>query len=119
MSLLMKATTAIATVGMVDLCGFTGFTRRVGDRQALNTAIALYEWVEECLQGRATVVKTLGDGMLLTSLDAGGIEDSFHRMLSGWDGPLKLRAAARRGPVLLHEGDVFGDVVNTVAHELG
>lgn len=115
----MEPTVATATVGMVDLCGFTGFTRTAGDPLALNTALALYEWVEACLRGRTRVVKTLGDGLLRTSLDAGDMEDSLDRVLSGWKGPLKLRAAARRGRVLLHDGDIFGDVVNTVAHELG
>jgi class 3 adenylate cyclase len=107
-----------ATVGMLDLSGFTAFTRAEGDRAALNAALHLYESANMHLSEGVRVVKRLGDGLLLSAEREGVLEESIARLQRCWDGQLPLRACALRGKVIHHEEDVFGDLVNTVAHEV-
>lgn len=106
------------TVGMLDLRGFTAFTRAEGDRAALHAALHLYGFTNLHLSEGVRVVKTLGDGLLLCAEREGLLEDCIERLRTSWSGPLELKACALRGDVIHHDGDIFGDLVNTVAHSI-
>jgi adenylate cyclase len=109
-----------AAVGFVDLCGFTGFTDRQGDAAALQLALSLYADLDRNLEGSTRVVKRIGDGALLVADRTCDLTATLARTVSGWNGAnaIPLRATTAQGPLLQHEGDVFGALVNRAAHLL-
>lgn len=109
-----------AAIGFVDLCGFTRFTDREGDAAALQLALGLYADLERNLEGSTRVVKRMGDGALLVADHAGELDATLRRTLSGWNraNAIALRATTGTGPVVEHEGDVYGALLNRAAHLL-
>ena len=109
-----------AALGFVDLCGFTGFTDREGDAAALNLALNLYADLDRNLEGSTRVVKRIGDGALLVADRTSDLDATLTRTVSGWNraNAIPLRATSAQGPIVEHEGDVFGALVNRAAHLL-
>ena len=107
-------------VGFLDLCGFTGYTDREGDAAALRLALRLYDDLDRNLEGSTRVVKRIGDGALLVADCMRDLDATLTRTVSGWNraNAIPLRATTGQGPVLEHEGDVFGALVNRAAHLL-
>ena len=54
----------------VDLTGFTRFTEEEGDDEALDLVERFVETVEATLPADATIVKTIGDEVMIVSSDA-------------------------------------------------
>ena len=54
----------------VDLTGFTRFTEEEGDEEALDLVERFIETVEATLPADATIVKTIGDEVMIVSLGA-------------------------------------------------
>lgn len=111
----------VMTVGFLDLCDFTAFTRTRGDAIGARAAQRLHDCVRQSLTPAVRLVKTLGDGVLLVAHDARELARTNRSVFAGWedvDAP-PLRAVAHHGPIVWGEGgDIYGDVVNTAAHLL-
>ena len=80
----------------VDLTGFTRFTEEEGDEEALDLVERFIETVEATLPADATIVKTIGDEVMIVSPDP--------RMLTEWavwvpDAVRRAAAAAGRDPL--------------------
>ena len=80
----------------VDLTGFTRFTEEEGDEEALDLVERFIETVEATLPADATIVKTIGDEVMVVSSDP--------RMLTEWavgvpDDVRRAAAAAGRDPL--------------------
>lgn len=115
------------TVCFADLCRSTALFETFGDE----TARQIVESVLSGLTGAAraregSVVKTLGDGILLlfdSPLPASRAALQFPRRAKEAKLPseleeapeLRVRTGLCHGPVLLEEGDAHGDAVNTAA----
>jgi adenylate cyclase len=99
-----------------DLEGFTAYTAANGDEAASRLLAEHHRRVEPVVRGRGgRIVKRLGDGLLLTFPTAeaavlGGLE-----LTSTSPPPLRLRAGAHLGDVMITRGDVLGHVVNVAA----
>lgn len=109
---------AEVTVLFVDLVRFTSLTSVHGDQAAADAATTLYEITRNALDGDARLVKTLGDGVLLTtSSPANGLRcaatiiERLHEHTTGLD----ARCGADHGTVINQSGDVFGASVNLAA----
>ncbi|MFN8233213.1 MAG: adenylate cyclase regulatory domain-containing protein [Actinomycetota bacterium] len=105
-------------VSFVDLSGYTRLTEERGDRVAAELAAAFSRIVQRCVhERRGTVVKWLGDGVMLF----------FERPDDGVSGALELverlpaaglppaHVGIDAGPVIVQDGDYFGSTVNVSA----
>ncbi len=106
------------TVVFIDLVRFTSLTDIHGDLAGADAAGALVAAVDESLIDGARLVKTLGDGVLLTTTDpkvaleiAAAVVEGLHDLDNGID----ARVGAHHGPVVERDGDVFGSTVNLAA----
>ncbi len=59
------------TLCFIDLTGFTRYTEEEGDLEALDVVENFVETVEATLPREATIVKTIGDEVMVVSPDAG------------------------------------------------
>jgi adenylate cyclase len=106
------------TVFFCDIVDSTHLYERLGDKLALDEirrSLQLIRREVEPLGGK--VVKTLGDGMLMTfevPADALAAAQAITTMLFTRSS-LEVRMGVHFGPVMMHPGDVFGDAVNIAA----
>src|SRR3954447_9672555 len=107
------------TFAFLDLCGFTPFTDEHGDQQA----VAVLGHLRAVLRGEAEnggvrVTKWLGDGAMLSGVDAAGLIGCAARVrdVLQTDGQLALRGGVCEGKVIMFEGDDYiGAAVNVAA----
>ena len=106
------------TVLFVDLVRFTSLTSVHGDQAAADAATTLYEITQDALDENGRLVKTLGDGVLVTtSSPASGLRcaakiiEQLHEHTTGLD----ARCGADHGTVINQSGDIFGASVNLAA----
>jgi adenylate cyclase len=105
-------------VAFVDLCGFTALTAGTGDAGAATVAARFEdEVVERARDHGGRVVKLLGDGAMLHFATPSG---AVHASLELVDrlprsGLPRCRVGAHRGPVVSHNGDLYGSTVNIAA----
>jgi adenylate cyclase len=105
-------------VVFVDLCGFTALTAGAGDRDAAAVAARFEDEVVECSRGHGgRVVKLLGDGaMLHFETPTGALRASVEIVRDVPSRGLpRCRVGAHRGPVVSHNGDLYGSTVNIAA----
>jgi class 3 adenylate cyclase len=111
-----QAPSAQLVVMFTDLEGFTSFTANNGDEAASHLLADHHRRVAPIVRGRGgRIVKRLGDGLLLTfptaeSAVLGGLD-----LGSSSPPPLRLRAGAHLGEVMVSSDDVLGHVVNVAA----
>jgi adenylate cyclase len=107
------------TFCFLDLCGFTSFTDEHGDQQA----VAVLGHLRAVLRAEAEnhgvrVTKWLGDGAMLSGVDAGPVircAAAVRDVLQS-DGRLALRGGICEGKVIMFEGDDYiGAAVNVAA----
>jgi adenylate cyclase len=102
-------------VGFADLVGYTSRSRGMGGRE-LGTMVEDFESTasEVIARHRGRVVKTVGDGVLFTCLDAVDAVEIGLRLPEVWDSEERppLRVGAAYGAVLFRLGDVYSPVVN-------
>ena len=108
------------TVVMIDLVGFVAFTAEHGDDAARLAAGQLHDAaLVELARRRGRIVKQLGDGILVTlppRSDTAEAVAAIARRCHRPDGTRwSVRAAARSGQPIEHDGDLFGTDVNIVA----
>jgi adenylate cyclase len=103
----------------LDLCGFTSYAVDRGDAEAVDVLVHLRSAVRtEAEHTGVRVTKWLGDGAMLSGLDAESVISccATVRELVDADGRLPLRAGVSLGSVIMFEGDDYvGTAVNTAA----
>jgi adenylate cyclase len=111
-----RDTTSPATVVFTDLEGFTSYTARFGDEAALALLADHYRVMAPIVRkwgGR--VVKHLGDGLMLAFPSAGGGVHAALELVPTSPDPLRMRAGAHTGDVVVTSHDLVGNVVNIAA----
>jgi adenylate cyclase len=102
-------------VAFADLVGFTSLGDTLGPDQASAVAVRLEQLAGEALRPPATLIKTIGDEVMLASPDAGALAESVMSLLSATEqaGDLPaLRAGAAAGPAVSRAADWYGAPVN-------
>ena len=99
-----------------DLEGFTSYTAAHGDEAASALLASHHRGVAPIVRGRGgQIVKRLGDGLLLTFRTAESAVLTGLDLTAGAPPPLRLRAGAHVGDVMVSRDDVLGHVVNIAA----
>lgn len=110
-------------VGFVDLVGYTGLSRRLEPAELEPLVDAFDDIVASTASRHSTrVVKTLGDGVLLTAAAADDLAQVLLSVLasvSSHDRLPEARAGLASGPVLQRHGDVYGETVNIASRITG
>jgi len=108
-------------VGFADLVGFTKMANQVKERELSDLIEVFTEAAADVVAEQAgRVVKMIGDEVMFASSDPVAATETALRLVAevgDHHGLPPLRAGVAAGPVLLHQGDVFGRPVN-LAHRL-
>ena len=96
----------------VDLTGFTRFTEEEGDEQALDLVERFVETVEATLPADATIVKTIGDEVMIVAPDPRPLTEWAVGFLTMFDERPRPRVAIHCGGAVYRDGDYFGSDVN-------
>lgn len=117
-----------STVGIafVDIAGFTNFTERVGDEEAIKVLAVLNKIVDGCVtEAKGELVKGLGDGYLLAFPSASqavrgsmNLSEAAQRAKEAGNLPVHLRIAVHAGEPLIEQDDLLGHDVNLTARML-
>ncbi|MEY2475585.1 MAG: adenylate cyclase [Actinomycetota bacterium] len=111
-----QGTATCLTVVFTDLEGFTRFTAEKGDDEASKLLTRHHRTVGPVVRSRGgRVVKRLGDGLLLTFPEPEAAVLACVEMVAAQPAPLRLRAGAHRGDVVVTRDDVIGHTVNVAA----
>lgn len=106
-------------VGFVDVVGFTALSARI-DPTGLGDVLGVFEDLVSRIVDRyehVMLVKFLGDAAMLVAQDPADLAHALHAIATD-DGPvddLPRSAGMSAGPILIREGDYFGDPVNVAA----
>ena len=101
-----------------DLSGYTALTEASGDEIAADVAMAFAELVNEvAIRHRGSVVKLLGDGVLLHFPDPGdAVRASLDLVVEApAQGLPPTHIGVNAGPMLYDQGDYFGRTVNVAS----
>src|SRR6187549_2733915 len=101
----------------IDLTGFTRYTEEEGDLEALDVMENFVETVEATLPPEATVVKTIGDEVMVVSPDAGSLTEWAADILGRFPQRPRPRVGIHCGDAVYRDGDYFGTHVN-LAHRV-
>jgi adenylate cyclase len=105
------------TLCFIDLAGFTRFTEEEGDEEALDLVERFVDTVEATLPAGATLVKTVGDEVMVVSRDPTSLVEWTVGFLSLFQERPQPRAGIHHGRAVYREGDYFGTDVN-LAHRV-
>jgi len=105
------------TLCFIDLTGFTRFTEEEGDIEALDLVEDFVETVETTLPREATIVKTIGDEVMVVSPDAASLTAWAVGFLAGFARRPQPRVGIHFGEAVYRDGDYFGSQVN-LAHRI-
>jgi adenylate cyclase len=105
------------TICFIDLTGFTRFTEEEGDIEALDVVENFVETVEETMPREATIVKTIGDEVMVVSPDAAALTEWAVAFLARFDRRPQPRVGIHSGDAVYRDGDYFGSQVN-LAHRI-
>jgi adenylate cyclase len=112
---------ALARVAMtfcfVDLTGFTRYTEEEGDEEALDLIERFVDTVEATLPAEATIVKTIGDEVMIVSPEAATLTEWAVGFLRLFQERPQPRVGLHRGAAVFRDGDYFGGDVN-LAHRV-
>jgi adenylate cyclase len=101
----------------VDLTGFTRYTEEEGDEEALDLVERFVETVEDTLPAEATIVKTIGDEVMIVSRDPATLTEWAVGFLGLFGDRPQPRVGLHYGAAVYREGDYFGREVN-LAHRV-
>lgn len=111
------------TFCFVDLTGFTRYTEEEGDEEAFDLVERFVETVEATLPAEATIVKTIGDEVMIVSPDPVSLTEWASGFLGLFQERPQPRVGIHYGDAVYREGDYFGGDVNlshrVVARALG
>lgn len=109
----------VRTFAFLDLCGFTAYTEERGDGAAVAVLARLRAVLRAEAEGHGVrVTKWLGDGAMLSGIDAAAVMACSAAVGDdiGAEGPLALRGGIAEGKVIMFEGDDYiGASVNLAA----
>ena len=101
----------------VDLTGFTRYTQEEGDEEALDLVERFVDTVEATLPSEATIVKTIGDEVMVVSPDAAPLTEWAVGFLQLFQERPQPRVGIHYGAAVFRDGDYFGGDVN-LAHRV-
>ncbi len=101
----------------IDLTGFTRYTEEEGDLEALDVVENFIAAVESTLPPEATVVKTIGDEVMIVSPDPGSLTEWAVGLLERLPERPRPRVGVHYGDAVYRDGDYFGTHVN-LAHRV-
>lgn len=96
----------------VDLTGFTRYTEEEGDETALDLVERFVETVEATLPSEATIVKTIGDEVMVVSPDPGMLTEWATGFTAMFPARPRPRTGIHHGVAVYRDGDYFGGDVN-------
>ena len=105
------------TLCFIDLTGFTRYTEEEGDLEALDVVENFVETVETTLPPEATIVKTIGDEVMVVSPDAASLTEWAVGFLARFPERPQPRVGIHCGEAVYRDGDYFGGQVN-LAHRV-
>jgi adenylate cyclase len=105
------------TLCFIDLTGFTRYTEEEGDLEALDVIEHFVADVESTLPPEATIVKTIGDEVMLVSPDAASLTEWAVGFLGRFPQRPQPRVGIHCGEAVYRDGDYFGSQVN-LAHRV-
>ncbi|MDO3637222.1 adenylate/guanylate cyclase domain-containing protein [Mycolicibacterium sp. KC 300] len=107
-----------AAVAFLDLAGFTALTAVRGDQEAADLAEQFAALTTAALGPDDRLVKTLGDGLLLTSPTAPSALALVRRVIELCTHTNRfpvLRGGIHYGPIVQRHNDIYGHTVNLAA----
>ncbi len=96
----------------IDLTGFTRYTEEEGDLEALDVVDRFVVTVETTLPPEATLVKTIGDEVMVVSPDAASLTEWAVGFLTRFPQRPQPRVGIHCGEAVYRDGDYFGTGVN-------
>ncbi|HEX5374620.1 MAG TPA: adenylate/guanylate cyclase domain-containing protein [Solirubrobacterales bacterium] len=102
------------TLCFIDLTGFTRYTEEEGDLEALDVIENFVETVEATLPPEATIVKTIGDEVMLVSPDRASLSEWAVQLLDRLPERPRPRVGIHYAEAVYRDGDYFGTHVNLV-----
>ncbi|HEX6585576.1 MAG TPA: MerR family transcriptional regulator [Solirubrobacterales bacterium] len=105
------------TFCFVDLTGFSRYTEVEGDEEALDMIERFVDTVEATLPSEATIVKTIGDEVMVVSPDPGPLTEWAVGFLALFQERPQPRVGLHHGAAVFRDGDYFGGDVN-LAHRV-
>ncbi|HKI67247.1 MAG TPA: adenylate/guanylate cyclase domain-containing protein [Solirubrobacterales bacterium] len=105
------------TLCFIDLTGFTRYTEEEGEREALDVVENFVETVEATLPPEATVVKTIGDEVMVVSPEPTALTVWAVGLLERFPDRPRPRVGVHYGEAVYRDGDYFGTQVN-LAHRV-
>ena len=105
------------TLCFIDLTGFTRYTEEEGDIEALDVVENFVATVESTLPREATIVKTIGDEVMVVSPDAAALTEWAVGFLGRFSRRPQPRVGIHCGEAVYRDGDYFGGQVN-LAHRV-
>jgi adenylate cyclase len=105
------------TLCFIDLTGFTRYTEEEGDLEALDVVENFVETVEATLPPEATVVKTIGDEVMVVSPDPSSLTEWAVGLLERFPQRPRPRVGIHYANAVYRDGDYFGTHVN-LAHRV-
>ena len=105
------------TLCFIDLTGFTRYTEEEGDLEALDVVENFVETVEVTLPPDATIVKTIGDEVMVVSPDAASLTEWAVGLLARFPKRPQPRVGIHCANAVYRDGDYFGTHVN-LAHRV-
>jgi adenylate cyclase len=107
------------TLCFIDLTGFTRYTEEEGDREALDVVENFVETVEATLPAEATIVKTIGDEVMVVSPEPGSLTEWAVALLDRFPQRPRPRVGIHYADAVYRDGDYFGTDVNLVHRVVG
>jgi adenylate cyclase len=101
----------------VDLTGFTRYTEEEGDEEALDLIERFVDTVQATLPSEATIVKTIGDEVMVVSPDPASLTEWAVGFLTLFQERPQPRVGIHMGAAVFRDGDYFGGDVN-LAHRV-
>lgn len=101
----------------IDLTGFTRYTEEEGDIEALDVVENFVAEVEATLPREATIVKTIGDEVMIVSPDPLSLTEWAVDFLARFEQRPQPRVGIHYGDAVYRDGDYFGGQVN-LAHRV-
>jgi adenylate cyclase len=105
------------TFCFVDLTGFTRYTEEEGDEEALDMIERFVDTVEATLPSEATIVKTIGDEVMVVSPEPATLTEWAVGFLALFQERPQPRVGIHHGAAVFRDGDYFGGDVN-LAHRV-
>jgi adenylate cyclase len=102
------------TLCFIDLTGFTRYTEEEGDLEALDVVENFVETVEATLPPEATIVKTIGDEVMVVSPEPSLLTEWAVSLLDRFPERPRPRVGIHYANAFYRDGDYFGTHVNLV-----